>query len=57
MKYKRKGLKYRISLFTKICLLGFIAVSVIGLAFTFGFEYGFKGDTINNISVQDNQVI
>jgi Trk-type K+ transport system membrane component len=40
-KYKRKGLKYQLSLFTKLGLLGFGTVSIIGLIFAFSFEYAF----------------
>jgi Trk-type K+ transport system membrane component len=42
VKYKRKKMRYKISLFTKVALLGFICVTIAGLAMSFGFEYGYK---------------
>ncbi|MDR3257650.1 MAG: hypothetical protein LBT17_02525 [Mycoplasmataceae bacterium] len=41
MKAKRKGIKYRLSLFTKLSLTGYLVVSLAGLAFAYGFEYGY----------------
>ncbi|MDR3163662.1 MAG: hypothetical protein LBT77_01130 [Mycoplasmataceae bacterium] len=45
VKYKRKGLKYQLSLFTKLGLWGFAIASVVGLIFAYSFEYSF---TVNS---------
>jgi Trk-type K+ transport system membrane component len=43
VKYRKLKQRYKFSLFTKVALLGFVFVSVLGLAFSFGFEYGYHG--------------
>jgi hypothetical protein len=52
IKYKRHNERFKISLFTKVAIFGFIIVSIIGLALSFGFEYGYNG-LINNTSYHD----
>lgn len=49
IKYKRKGLKYQISLFTKITLIGYFVLAGIGLILVFGFEFGDKNEIIHGI--------
>lgn len=44
IRYKKAGLKYNFSLFTKICLIAYFVVFIIGLAAAYGFEYGCKTD-------------
>lgn len=48
IKYKKLKQSHRVTLFTKVAVLGFIAVSVVGLALSFGFEYGYRGLLDNN---------
>lgn len=48
IKYKRLKQQYKFSLFSKVALLGFIGVTVVGLACSFGFEYGYNGYSISN---------
>lgn len=43
IKHKKMKQPYKVSLFTKVALLGFISVSIVGLALSFGFEYGYYG--------------
>lgn len=51
IKHKKAGLKYRFSLFTKICLIAYFAVFFIGLGSAYGFEYGCKtSETLMGIS-------
>ena len=44
IRYKRKGLSYRLSLFTKLSLFMYIFVALIGLVFSFCFELSIKSD-------------
>ena len=39
-RYKKLGLKYRFSLFTKVASLSYLLVFIAGLAVAFGFEFG-----------------
>jgi Trk-type K+ transport system membrane component len=41
IKAKHKGVKYQLSLFTKLALTGYLVVTIVGLAFAYGFEYGY----------------
>jgi Trk-type K+ transport system membrane component len=52
MKARRKGIKYQLSLFTKLALIGYLLVSVVGIAFAYGFEYGYT-DLISNSTCFD----
>ena len=40
IRYKKLGLRYRFSLFTKVAALSYIVVFGVGLAVAYGFEYG-----------------
>jgi len=38
-KYKRHGLPYRLSLLTKVALVTYVIVAIVGLCFAYSFEY------------------
>lgn len=44
-----KGLPYKFTLFTKISLISYFSVSLIGLIFMFGFGFGMKTSLFNRI--------
>ena len=49
-----KHKKHQLHLFSKIGLVGYLVVTVVGGCFLFGFEYGLKDSFVNRISVSDD---
>ncbi|MDR0985345.1 MAG: hypothetical protein LBL60_00135 [Mycoplasmataceae bacterium] len=50
---KRKGVKYKVTLFTKVALTGYIAVFIVGIASAYGFEYGYPSNIVNSGGLKD----
>jgi Trk-type K+ transport system membrane component len=49
--YRRKGLTYKLTLFSKVALISYFAVGILTAAAAFGFEFGYAG--YQNVSQVD----
>ena len=48
---RKQGLPYKFSLFSKISLISYFSVSIVGMIFMFGFSYGLEDSLINKINI------